>query len=139
MTFRTVRSLGLRLPAVEESTMYGSPALKLGGRPVACMASNKSAEPGTLVLWTTFEQRDAMIAEAPETYYLKPHYETFPVVLIRLSRVSREALQDLLAGAVRLIAAAKNTPERLARRKSRSPVRAGQKARRRLQRKSRAE
>jgi hypothetical protein len=139
MTFRTVRSLGLRLPAVEESTMYGSPALKLGGRPVACMASNKSAEPGTLVLWTTFEQRDAMIAEAPETYYLKPHYETFPVVLIRLSRVSREALQDLLAGAVRLIAAAKKTPKRLARRKSRSPVRAGQKARRRLQRKSRAE
>ena len=119
--------------------MYGSPALKLGGRLVACIASNKSAEPGTLVLRTTFEQRDVMIAEAPEVYYLKPHYETYPVVLIRLSRVSREAMQDLLAGAVRLIAAAKNTPERLARRKSRSSVRAGQQPPRRLQRKSRAE
>ena len=94
--------------------MYGSPALKLGGRPVACMASNKSAEPGTLVLWTTFEQRDAMIAEEPETYYLKPHYETYPVVLVRLSRVSREAMQDLLAGAVRSIVAAKK-PERPAK------------------------
>ncbi len=90
--------------------MYGSPALKLGGRPVACMASNKSAEPGTLVLWTTFEQRDAMIAEEPEIYYLKPHYETYPVVLVRLSRVSREAMQDLLAGAVRSIVAAKKKP-----------------------------
>ena len=77
--------------------MYGSPALKLGGRLVACLASNKSAEPGTLVLRTTFEQREVMIAEEPETYYLKPHYETFPVVLVRLARVSRDAMHDLLA------------------------------------------
>jgi drug/metabolite transporter (DMT)-like permease len=48
MTFRTVRSIGLRLLAVGESTMYGSPALKVGGQMVACIASNKSAEPGTL-------------------------------------------------------------------------------------------
>jgi hypothetical protein len=107
MTFRTVRAVGLRLPGVEESTMYGSPALKLGGRLVACMASHKSAEPGTLVLRTTFEQREAMIAEEPETYYLKPHYEAFPVVLIRLSRVSRDAVHDLLSGSVTAIGAAK--------------------------------
>src|SRR5580765_6668982 len=112
MTFRTVRSIGLRLPAVEESTMYGAPALKVGGQMVACIASNKSAEPGTLVLWTTFEQRDVMIAEEPEIYYLKPHYETVPVVLVRLSRVSREAMQDLLAGAVRSIGTAKTKPGR---------------------------
>jgi hypothetical protein len=112
MTFRTVRSIGLRLPAVEETTMYGSPALKLEGRMVACIANNKSAEPGTLVLRTTFEQREVMIAEEPETYYLKPHYETFPVVLVRLSRVTREAMQDLLAGAVRLIIAAEKKPAR---------------------------
>ena len=92
--------------------MYGSPALKLQGRMVACIASNKSAEPGTLVLRTTFEQREMMIAEEPQTYYLKPHYETYPVVLVRLSRVSREAMQDLLAGAVRAIVAAKKKPAR---------------------------
>lgn len=83
--------------------MYGSPALKLGDRMIACIASHKSAEPGTLVLRTTFEQREAMIAEEPEMYYLKPHYETFPVVLVRLSRVSRDAMKDLLAGAFRVI------------------------------------
>ena len=103
MTFRTVRAIGLRLPGVEESTMYGTPALKLGKRLVACIASNKSAEPGTLCLRTTFEQRDILIAEEPATYYLKPHYETFPVVLVRLSRVGRDAMSDLLAGAVRVI------------------------------------
>jgi hypothetical protein len=120
MTFRTVRSIGLRLPGVEESTMYGSPALKLEGRMVACIASNKAAEPGTLVLRTTFEQREVMIAEEPETYYLKPHYETFPVVLVRLSSVTREAMQDLLAGATRLIVAAKNEKKKPARRTARA-------------------
>ena len=92
--------------------MYGSPALKVGGQMVACIASNKSAEPGTLVLRTTFEQRDALIAEEPEIYYLKPHYETYPVVLVRLSRVSREVMQDLLAGAVRSIGTATTKPGR---------------------------
>jgi hypothetical protein len=120
MTFRTVRSIGLRLAGVEESTMYGSPALKLEGRLVACIASNKAAEPGTLVLRTTFEQREVMIAEEPDTYYLKPHYETFPVVLVRLSRVTREAMQDLLAGAARLIMAAKTERKKPARRTARA-------------------
>ncbi len=115
--------------------MYGSPALKLGGRLVACIASNKSAEPDTLVLRTTFEQRDVMIAEEPETYYLKPHYETFPVVLVRLSRVSREAMQDLLAGAVRTVAAGKKKSERPTGRGFRSVKTAGR-PRRRLPRKS---
>jgi hypothetical protein len=103
MTFRSVRAIGLRLPGVVETTMYGTPALKLGKRMVACVASHKSSEPGTLVVRTTFEQRDIMIAEQPETYYLKPHYETFPVVLVRLSRVSRDAMSDLLAGAFRAV------------------------------------
>ena len=125
MTFRTVRSIGLRLPGVEESTMYGSPALKLEGRMVACIASNKAAEPGTLVLRTTFEQREVMIAEEPETYYLKPHYETFPVVLVRLSRVTREAMQDLLAGAVRLIVAAESAKSKPARAIARAKRRQG--------------
>jgi hypothetical protein len=120
MTFRTVRSIGLELAGVEETTMYGSPALKLEGRLVACIATNKAAEPGTLVLRTTFEQRELMIADEPETYYLKPHYETFPVVLVRLSSVTLAAMQDLLAGAVRAINAAKSEKKKPARKTARA-------------------
>jgi hypothetical protein len=137
MTFRTVRAIGLRLPAVEETTMYGAPALKLDGRLVACMASHKSAERGTLVVRTTFEQRDAMIAEEPETYYVQPHYETFPVVLIRLSSVTREAMEDLVTGAARLILAAKSekkavygVPRQAADRPTRKPARKTARAKR---------
>ena len=105
MTFQAVRAIGLRLPGVEESTMYGSPALKLSGRLIACLATHKSAEPGTLVVRTDFDQRDTLIAEDPDTYYVKEHYQTFPVVLVRLSRVNLDAMRDLLNAAHRVVSA----------------------------------
>src|SRR3954467_9180098 len=99
MNFRTVRAIGLKLPDVEESTMYGTPALKLGGRLIACIASNKAAEPGTLIVRTDFEQREMLIEEEPDTYYLKDHYKASSVVLVRLSRVKADAMRDLLTAA----------------------------------------
>ena len=95
--------MGLTLPGVVESTMYGGPALKLGKRLIACIAMNKQAEPDTLVVRTDFEQRDLLIAEEPDVYYLKDHYKTFPVVLVRLKRVTPDAMRDLLSGAVRVV------------------------------------
>lgn len=104
-TFDTVRRVGLELPGVEESTMYGEPALKIRGKLLACIASHKSAEPGTLVVRLDFDQRDALIEDAPETYYLKPHYVGYPCVLVRLSRVNRDALRDLLHSGWRFVTA----------------------------------
>ncbi len=121
MTFPGVRAIGLRLPGVEESTMYGSPALKLGGRLIACIASHKSADPNTLVVRTDFEQRDALVAEEPATYYFKEHYQTFPVVLVRLSRVGPDAMRDLLGAAHRLVSAAAGKRPRPRRRTTAQP------------------
>jgi hypothetical protein len=102
-TFSTVRALGLRLPDTEEGTMYGAPALKVQGNMFVCMASNKSAEPNTLVVYMPFEQRDALLEEEPSTYYLKDHYRNYPVVLVRLARIHPDALRDLLHGAWRFV------------------------------------
>src|SRR6185503_3854918 len=100
-SFATVRDIARDLPGVEEGTAWGVPALKLRGRLLACMASNKAAEPDTLVVLIGFDQRDAMIADDPETYYLKPHYVGYPSVLVRLPRIERDALKDLLHAAWR--------------------------------------
>src|SRR5262249_675762 len=62
----------------------------------ACIASHKSAEPGTLVVRIPFDQRDALLAEEPDTYYLKDHYVGYACVLVRLKRVREDALRDLL-------------------------------------------
>jgi hypothetical protein len=105
VTFATIEEIGRALPDVEVTTSWGSPALKVRGKMFACIAINKSAEPNSLVVRMDFADRDALIEEDPETYYLKEHYVNYPCVLVRLSRVSPDALRDLLAGAHRFIAA----------------------------------
>jgi hypothetical protein len=105
LTFEMVRKIGLALPGVEEGTMYGSPALKVRGRLLTCLAIHKSAEPGSLVVRTDFDERAALLAEEPETYYLTDHYVNHPVVLVRLSRIRADQLRDLLRSALRFISA----------------------------------
>lgn len=114
MTFDTVRALAAKLPDVEEGTAWGVPAIKLRGRLLACMASNKSAEPNTLVVRVSVEQRDAMIADDPGTYYLKEHYVGYPCVLVRLARIHADALNDLLHAGWRFVDAV--TPKTARRR-----------------------
>ena len=101
--FDTVRKLALGLTGVEESTTYGSPALKVGGKMFACIAVHKSAEPDSLVVRIDFDRRAELIAEAPGVYYVTDHYVNYPAVLVRLSCVHPDALRDLLSGAWRFV------------------------------------
>lgn len=94
--FDRVRRLGLMLEGVEEGTSYGAPALKVRGKMFACVAINKSAEPDTLAVRMSFLERDLRLKAEPDVYYLQPHYVNFPCVLARLSKLSDEALRDLL-------------------------------------------
>jgi hypothetical protein len=96
ITFDTVREIASTLPRVAESTTYGTPSFKLDGHLLACMAINKSAEPNSLGLAIDFDQRDVLIAEAPDRYYTTNHYVNYPFVLIRLSKVNHDELHDLL-------------------------------------------
>jgi hypothetical protein len=93
------------LPDVEVTTSWGASALKVRGKMFACVAINKSAEPNSMVVRMDLAQRDLLIEEDPATYYLTDHYVDYPCVLVRLSRVSPEALRDLLHGAHRFVSA----------------------------------
>jgi hypothetical protein len=97
VTFDTVREIALTLPGVEAGTSWGAMAVKVGGQMFACAATNKSAEPDTLVVRMDFDQRDELIAADPDTYYLKEHYVGYACVLVRLARVHPDALRDLLS------------------------------------------
>jgi hypothetical protein len=122
-SFDTVRALAKSLPDVEEGTSWGVPSIKLRGRLLACMASNKAAEPNTLVVCVSFDQRDAMIADDPDTYYLKDHYVGYPCVLVRLARIRRDALRDLLQAGWRFVDATAPRRARAKRRTARIPNR----------------
>ena len=101
--FARVRTAGLALPDVEATTKYdGSPVLKAGGCFMAGLATHRSAEPDTLVVRVGFEEREWLLEDAPEIYYVTDYYRNYPVVLVRLSRVDQDALRDLLSVSWRL-------------------------------------
>jgi hypothetical protein len=105
--FDAVREIGLTLPDVVEGTMYGAPALKVRGKLLACVPVNRSAEPNCAVFRIDFERRAALIAANPEIYYITDHYAGHPTVLVRLSRIRRDKLRDLLGVALQSVSASK--------------------------------
>jgi len=98
MTFDDVKAIALRLPGVEAAIRYdGSEVLKAGGSFMAGIATDESAEADTLVVRCEPDDRDLMLEDAPETYYLTDFYAKYPLVLVRLSEVTEDALRDLLS------------------------------------------
>jgi hypothetical protein len=113
--FDVVRKLAETLPGVEAGTTREMPSLSVCGRLMACPAINKSAEPHSLVVKIGFEQRAELIASDPDVYYVTDHYVNYPSVLVRMSRIHRDALRDLLGMAWQFAADAGKAKTRGAR------------------------
>ncbi|HJQ21057.1 MAG TPA: hypothetical protein VJ867_11970 [Gemmatimonadaceae bacterium] len=108
-SFARVEKIGMTLPRVALGTMYGSPALKLQGQLIACLATHKSAEPNTLVVRIDYTDREMRVGHEPDIYYLKPHYVDYPCVLARLDRISDAALRELLESSWEFVAKSRHT------------------------------
>jgi hypothetical protein len=96
LNFDAVREIGLALADVADGTAYGAPALKLRGTLLACIPTNKSAEANSLVLRIDLERRAQLLRQHPEIFYVTDHYIPHPTVLVRLSRITRTHLTQLL-------------------------------------------
>ncbi|MGA2740473.1 MAG: MmcQ/YjbR family DNA-binding protein [Bryobacteraceae bacterium] len=101
VAFEDVRKIALSFANVEEGTSYGTAAFKVRGKLFVRLREDGDS----LVVGTTFEEREEMIAAEPETYYITDHYLKYPWILVRLSRVHADALRDLLGRAWRLAGA----------------------------------
>ncbi|HEY7169742.1 MAG TPA: hypothetical protein VH417_02785 [Vicinamibacterales bacterium] len=116
--FDVVIEIGMALPHVEAATRYdGSPVLKVAGVFMAGLATHPSAEPDTLVVRAGLDEREMFIEDAPETYYLTEFYRPYPLVLVRLERVTRDAIRELLSSSHRL-----TLPKTRLRRRRRAPA-----------------
>lgn len=106
---------GLTFPDVEKAVSWGSPALKLKGKAgkmelLACVPTNKAAEPNSLLIRVDRKSRAAMIEESPELYYAPEHYLGYDGVLVRLDHLTPELLHDLLAMAHRFVTRKRKRP-----------------------------
>jgi hypothetical protein len=103
VTFDTARDIALKLPGVELAAAYGVPALKVHGKLLACIPTNRSAEPDSLMVRVDFDDRAEMLAADPAVYYVTDHYVPYNAVLVRLSRINRDVLRDLLGTAHKFV------------------------------------
>jgi hypothetical protein len=95
-----VRRAAASLPEIEESTSYGTPALKVRGKLVARLREDGE----TLVLRTDLDSRDAMLRAQPSLFYITDHYRDYPAILLRLKEVRPAQLKDLVEDSWRLVA-----------------------------------
>ena len=113
MTYKDVCKLALALPGVEESTSYGTPALKVKGKLMVRLKEDGE----TIVLITDFVERDFLMRDKPKVFFITDHYRDYPSVLVHLPRVPRRLMRTLLEDSWRRVSGSLTT-----RRSARRPA-----------------
>jgi hypothetical protein len=95
-----VRRVALALPgSFERPSFGGRPSWRTKPRMFAWIRD----EPEGLVVWVeSLEDKDALLASAPEKFFTTSHYDGQPIVLVRLGAVERSELTELVTDSWRL-------------------------------------
>jgi hypothetical protein len=112
MTWSEVRAFALTLPDVEESTSYGTPALRVKRTFLARLRDDGE----TLVVPVDPEERPFLLDAHPEALFVTEHYERWPLVLVSLPRADGALVRELLEDAWSERAAKKKVEQWLAER-----------------------
>jgi hypothetical protein len=87
------------LPGVEVGQSYGTPSLKVRNK-FMCRLRTK---PDALVMRVIdLEDRDALLKGNPDVYFITPHYQEYPAILVRLEKIDPVELAELVEDAWRL-------------------------------------
>jgi hypothetical protein len=110
-TWETVWKVLETLPGTDQGLLHDIPAVRVRGKLVAYLPDNPRSRPPDaaddeefLVVRCDLGERAALLAEDPATFFVTPHYETYPGVIVRLATVRPDQLRELLTEAWRLVA-----------------------------------
>jgi hypothetical protein len=118
--YKRVCEIARKLPGVEESSSYGTPALKVKGR---FMCRLRSEAEGALAIRCDFVDREILLGADPEVFFVTDHYLDYPMVLVRLDKIRLSALPDLIERAWRMVAPPKLVAELDSNRQPKSGMR----------------
>jgi hypothetical protein len=99
-TEKTVRALALALPDTTERPCYGTPGFYVKKKLFARLLPDGK----TLAVRVDLAEREALLEVAPEVFFVTPHYQGWPMVLVRLPEVARADLAERLVEAWRTMA-----------------------------------
>ena len=100
-TWDDVLAIGAELPEVTESTWFRTPCLRVLKKSFCRMK-----EDGDTLVVRVVDEEDklALLRMDPEIFFTTPHYDCYAFVLIRLARVDRGQLAEILEDAWRVTA-----------------------------------
>jgi hypothetical protein len=90
-----------KLAGTEQSTSYGTPAVKVKGK---LLSRLRTEAEGALALRCDFLDRQILLQADPESFFLTDHYQGYPFILIRLDKISKAGLADVVQRAWRMVA-----------------------------------
>lgn len=99
----TVRELALALPDVKENATKRGVGWKVKGKLMTCEAIHKSAENNSLMVCISTKERARLIKTHPDVYYLTDHYRPYDAILVRLSKIGKKQLRELLQSSWRFV------------------------------------
>jgi len=87
------RRIALSLPATTERPSYGTPGFRVKDKLFARIHDL----PDTLVVWVPdMAEKEALLSSAPDTFFETPHYDGYPMVLVRLGAIEADELTEVL-------------------------------------------
>jgi hypothetical protein len=93
--------LALKYPGVELSTSYGTPSIKVKGR---ILGRLRTEAEGAFAIRCDFMDRQILLQAHPQAFFVTDHYLNYPMVLVRLEKLERAELADLVERAWRSVA-----------------------------------
>lgn len=98
--FKPVVRAAAKLPGIEVSTSYGTPALKVKGKLLVRIKEDGES----LVVRMDLDSRDHALRAQPRVFHITEHYRAYPAVLVRLKALSATQLRAILTDAWELVA-----------------------------------
>lgn len=93
------RRIALALPETTEKPSYGTPGFRVKDKLFARMHEL----PDTLVVWVAdLDEKEALLASAPDHFFETPHYDGYPMLLVRLDEIELDELTEVLTDSWRV-------------------------------------
>jgi hypothetical protein len=100
VTESQIRRIAMSLPGAYEQPSYGGrPSWRTKPRMFTWIRD----EPEALVVWVeSLDDKEMLIATEPRTFFTTPHYDGYPMVLVRLDRIDVKRARELICESWRL-------------------------------------
>jgi hypothetical protein len=90
--------IALGLPGTEESTGYGTPAVRVRGKFISRWRIEAE---GALAIRCDFIDRQMLLQAQPDVFFVTDHYRDYPMILVHLDKIRADALRDVFERAWR--------------------------------------